>query len=79
MCGWLGENESGGATRFEGAPPSHALLLDDGDLVGRPPPVEAVRHANSQTDGRDRLPGEVLGVKDDDVAQVAFRVVDIKT
>ncbi len=39
--------------------------------------MEAERHANRQTNRRDRLPGEVLGIEDDDVAEVAFRVVDI--
>ena len=59
------------------SPPSHAHLLDDRNLVGRPASVEAERHANRQTDCRDRLPGEVLGVKDHDVAEVAFRVIYI--
>lgn len=30
--------------------------------------MKAERHAHRQTNGRDRLPGEVLGVEDDDVA-----------
>src|SRR5262245_61515961 len=59
------------------APRSHALLLDGGNLVRRPASVEAVGHAHRQTDGRDWLPGEVLGIKDDDIAEVAFRVVYI--
>src|SRR5262249_49074970 len=59
------------------APLSQALLLDGGKLVGRPPPVEAERYANRQTNCRDRLPGEVLGIQDDDVAEVAFWVVYI--
>ena len=39
--------------------------------------MEAVRHANRQADRRDRLPGEVLGSKDDHVAEVPLRIVDI--
>src|SRR5688572_3502746 len=54
------------------APPSHAVLLDDRNPVRRPASMgEAVRDTNRQTNGRDRLAGEVLCVKDDDVAQVA--------
>ena len=29
-----------------------------------------MRHANRQTDRRDRLPGEVLGIKNDHVAEI---------
>ena len=38
--------------------------------------MEAERHTNRQTDGRDRLAGEVLGIEDDHVAEIAFRVWD---
>jgi hypothetical protein len=44
-------------------------LLNHGDPIGRPASVEPVRHANRQTDRRDRLPDEVLGVKSDHVAE----------
>ena len=41
--------------------------------------MEAVRHAHRQTDCRGRLPGEVLGIKDNDVAEVPFRVIDVQS
>src|ERR1700752_570497 len=53
-------------------------LLDDGNPVGRPAPVETEGHTNRQTDRRNRLTGKVLRLEDYDVAQVAFRVVDVR-
>jgi hypothetical protein len=43
-----------------------------------PAAVDAEGHANRQTEGRDRRSGEVLGVEDHDVAEVAFRVVHVR-
>jgi hypothetical protein len=60
----------GGTTDLNGAAIS-CTLLDDGNPVGRPAPVEAERHTNRQTDRRGRLTGEGLGIKDDDIAKVA--------
>jgi len=44
------------------APPSHTLLLDDRNPVGRPAAVETEWHANRETHRRDRLSRKILAL-----------------
>jgi len=45
-----------------------SFLLDDGHSVWRPASVKAKRYANRQTNCRDWIPGEILSIKDYDIA-----------
>jgi hypothetical protein len=40
--------------------------------------VEAVRDADAQADGRDRIAAEVTRVEDDDVTPVVVGIVDVR-
>src|SRR5262249_3452408 len=70
------------AERSESAAPPRTrrrleLLVDGGQPIGRPAAVESEGNTDWKPDRGDRLPGEVLGIEDDDVAEVALRVVDV--
>src|SRR5262245_10457870 len=45
--------------------------------IGRPTAVEAIWHANRQTDDGDRFAGEILCVEDNNVALIALDIEDV--